>query len=311
LAFQEDAMLPDEGYLKSDDGVRLFYRKIGTDAETVIVPNGMYMIEDCKRLASGRTLFVYDVRNRGRSDAVDDPSKLARGILNDVDDLEAIRRQLGLERVALLGHSYIGLMVILYAMKHPDRVARVVQIGPMEPHHGKTYPAHLTANDTVVQEVFARIAELRKDPTPREPEEQCRKFWSVLRTIYVTSPADASRIDWGRCDLPNERNMMKYWMGSLIPSIKALNLTGDDFAKVKSPVLTVHGTKDRSAPYGGGREWALLLPNARLVTVDGGGHAPWIESPQIVFSAIETFLAGAWPDTAQRIERLDPNEGNA
>jgi proline iminopeptidase len=304
-------MLPDEGYLKSDDGVRLFYRKLGTGAETVIVPNGMYLIEDFTRFANGRTLVVYDVRNRGRSETVDDAPKLARGILNDVDDLEAIRRQLGLERITLLGHSYIGLLVILYAMKHPDRVTRVVQIGPMEPHHGKTYPAHLTANDGVLQAVFAKLAELRKDPTPREPEEQCRKFWSVLRTIYVTDPADAGRIDWGRCDLPNERNMMKYWMGSLIPSIKALNLTTDDFAKVKAPVLTVHGTKDRSAPHGGGREWALVLPNARLVTVEGGGHAPWIEAPDYVFSAIQTFLGGAWPDTAQRIERLDPNEGNA
>jgi proline iminopeptidase len=304
-------MQPDEGYLKSDDGVRLFYRRMATGADTVIVPNGMYLIEDFKRFAKDRTLVVYDVRNRGRSDTVDDPSKLARGILNDVDDLDAIRRQLSLERVALLGHSYVGLLVILYAMKYPDRITRIVQIGPMEPRPGKTYPAHLTADDTVVQQVFAKLAELQKEPAAREPEEQCRKFWSVLGTIYVTNPTDAARVDWGRCDLPNERNFMKYWMGSLMPSMKALNLTADDFAKATSPVLTIHGTKDRSAPYGGGREWALLLPNARLVTVEGAGHAPWIESPQIVFSAIETFLAGAWPDSARRVERLDPNEGNA
>jgi proline iminopeptidase len=300
--------MPDEGYLKSDDGVRLFYRRLGTGAQTVIVPNGLYFLDEFKHLANGRTLVVYDVRNRGRSETVDDASKLARGILNDVDDLEAIRRQLGLERAALLGHSYIGLLVILYAMKHPGRVARIVQIGPAEPYHGKTYPAQLTANDTVVQEVFARLAELRKDPATREPEDQCRKFWSVLGSIYVTDPANAGRVvDWGRCDLPNERNMMKYWIGSLIPSIKALNLTAADFAKVTSPVLTIHGTKDRSAPYGGGREWALLLPNARLLTVEGGGHAPWIESPQIVFSAIDTFLAGAWPESARKIESLDRN----
>jgi proline iminopeptidase len=304
-------MQPDEGYLKSDDGVRLFYRRMGTGADTVIVPNGMYLIEDFKHLANGRTLIVFDVRNRGRSDAVDDPSKLARGIRNDVDDLETIRRQLGLERVALLGHSYMGLMVILCAMKYPDRVTRVVQVGPMEPRPGKTYPAHLTANDTVVQQVFAKLAELQKEPATRDVEEQCRKFWSVLGAIYVTDPADAARLDWGRCGLPNERNFMKYWMGSLMPSIKALDLTDSEFAKVTAPVMTIHGTKDRSAPYGGGREWALLLPNARLVTVEGAGHAPWIESPQIVFSAIETFLAGAWPDSAQRIERLDPDDRNS
>jgi pimeloyl-ACP methyl ester carboxylesterase len=264
----------------------------------------MYLLNDFKHLAAGRALLFYDVRNRGRSDPIDDPSKLARGILNDVDDLEAVRRQLGIERVTLLGHSYIGVLVVLYAMKYPDRVGRVVQIGPSEPYQGKAYPAHLTANDTVVQQVFAKLAELQKEPAAREPEEQCRKFWSVLGTIYVTNPADAARIDWGRCDQPNERNFMKYWMGSLMPSMKALDLTASEFAKVKSPVLTIHGTKDRSAPYGGGREWALLLPNARLVTSEGGGHAPWIESPQVVFSAIETFLAGAWPESARKIDSV-------
>jgi proline iminopeptidase len=299
-------MQSDEGYLKSDDGVRLFYRRIGGGVETVIVPNGMYFLDDFKHLAAGRTLVFYDVRNRGKSDTVDDQSKLARGILNDVDDLETVRRQLGIESIALLGHSYMGLMVVLYAMKHPDRVTRAIQIGPAEPHHGKTYPAHLTANDTVLQEVFARLAELQKEPVTREPEDRCRKFWSVLRLIYVTSPADADRVDWGRCELPNERNLMKYWMGNLIPSMKALNLTGDDFAKVKAPVLTIHGTKDRSAPYGGGREWALRLPNARLVTVENAGHAPWIEAPEKVFGAIATFLAGAWPETARRVETLEP-----
>jgi pimeloyl-ACP methyl ester carboxylesterase len=38
------------------------------------------------------------------------------------------------------------------------------------------------------------------------------------------------------------------------------------------PVLTIHGTKDRNAPYGSGREWAFNLPNARLLTIKGGAH---------------------------------------
>jgi len=44
---------------------------------------------------------------------------------------------------------------------------------------------------------------------------------------------------------------------------------------VTTPVLVVHGTKDRSGPYGGGRDWAAMLPNARLVTVPkGSGVVP-------------------------------------
>jgi pimeloyl-ACP methyl ester carboxylesterase len=70
-------------------------------------------------------------------------------------------------------------------------------------------------------------------------------------------------------------------------------------------VLVIHGRKDRSAAYGGGRDWALRLPHARLVTVDRAAHVPWIEEPALVFDAIETFLDGRWPEMAENVTALD------
>jgi pimeloyl-ACP methyl ester carboxylesterase len=61
---------------------------------------------------------------------------------------------------------------------------------------------------------------------------------------------------------------------------------------VTARVLTIHGRKDRSAPYGGGKDWAEQLPNAELVSVENGGHAPWIEAPDVVFQSIRAFLEG-------------------
>ena len=287
-----------EGQVTTPDGIRLFYRTIGSGPRTVVVPNGFHLLGPFEPLVEGRRLVFYDVRNRGRSDAVTDPSRLARGIHNDVDDLEAVRRHFGLQRLTLVGHSYMGLMVILYAMKHPAGAERIVQIGPMQPDPARQYPAHLMNADPVGRDVFARLGGLQKERAASDPIEFCRRFWSVLRTIYVTDPADAEKVDWGRCDLPNERNFMTYWMGILLPSIQALRLEAADLAKVRVPVLTLHGAKDRSAPYGGGRDWALRLPNARLVTLARAGHAPWIEEPERVFDAITTFLDGDWPESA-------------
>jgi pimeloyl-[acyl-carrier protein] methyl ester esterase len=70
-----------------------------------------------------------------------------------------------------------------------------------------------------------------------------------------------------------------------------MSLKPTDVAMVTMPVLTIHGRKDRSAPYGGGQDWANLLPNGRLLTIEDGGHVPWIEAPTQVLSAIERFLA--------------------
>src|SRR5208282_4610852 len=237
---------------------------------------------------------------------VTDDSKLKRGIHHDVDDLESVRRHFGASQPALIGHSYVGLTVVLYAMKYPDHAGRVVQIGPMPPSQARQYPAHLTCADGTLREVFAQLAELQKERQSLDPVAFCEKFWSLLRVIYVANPADAAKINWGRCDLPNERNSMKFWGQYIFPSIQALHFAEEDFAKVQIPVLAVHGRKDRSSPYGGGREWALLLPNARLVTIENAAHAPWLEAPETVFGSIQIFLDGAWPPEARKVLSLDP-----
>jgi proline iminopeptidase len=283
-------MLPAEGYVTTDDGLRLWFQTVGSGPQVVVLPNGFHLLEDFSCLAPGRTLVFYDVRNRGRSDTVTDPALLQRGIHNDVDDLDAMRRHFGLGRLAVIGHSYMGLMVILYAMKYAAHVDRIVQIGAMGPYHGKTYAADLTNTDAVLRDVFTRIGALQTERASLDPEELCRKSWAILREMYVTDPKNADKVRWDRCDLANERNFMPYWTGAILPSIRSLRLTAEDFAKVEAPVLTVHGTKDRSAPYGGGIDWASLLPNARLLSLEGTGHAPWIEEGPALFDAIETIL---------------------
>jgi proline iminopeptidase len=287
------------GYLTTADGVRLFFQQIGNGPKAVIIPNGFHLLENFRCLSGGRTLIYYDLRNRGWSDHVSDPSKLANGVHHDVDDLETVRRHFGISQFDVIGHSYLGLTVILYAMKYPDCINRVVQIGAMQPHAGKQYPPHLMCADATLAEVFSKLAKLRKERDSEDPVELCKKSWDILRLIYVTDPANAGRINWGRCELANERNMMKYWNESILPSIQQLKF--EDLSRAQAPVLTIHGTEDRSAPYGGGRDWASMLPNARLVSVEKAGHAPWVEAPELVFGSIRTFLDGRWPDAAERV----------
>jgi proline iminopeptidase len=292
--------------IQLDDGAKLYFEKLGPGSRIVVAPNGWHFMRDFAFLANHATLVFYDVRNRGRSSSITDPGLLARGIEQDVDDLDAVRRYFcsmgaDADRVDLVGHSYIGLMVAVYAMRYPDHVRRVVQIGPVPPEAAKQYPPELAYRDDLFTATMAEIARMRGTPPEADPEAACRKFWSVLRAIYVVHPSDAKRIDWGRCDLPNERNFVHYWLAHVAPSIARLRLTAEDFARATAPVLIVHGTKDRSAPYGGARDWAASLPNARLLTVPDAAHAPWIEAPELVFGSIRAFLAGAWPAAAETL----------
>lgn len=294
-------MKASETFVTTADGARLYAQTIGDGQQTIVVPNGTYLIADLEPLVEGRTLVFYDLRNRGRSDTETAIDRLKRGVLQDVDDLEAVRRHLGHERVDLVGHSFVGATVVLYARAFPDRVGRVVQLGPIAPVPGKTYPPDLAFDDGLLRSVFGQIGAIQAEMAQADPEARCRRFWEVLRAIYVTDPKDAPRADWGRCELANERASLRYLQEYVLPSLKGLGLSAAALAGVSAPVLTIHGTKDRSAAYGGGREWASLLPDARLVTVEGAGHAPWIEAPEVVFAAIRAFLGGAWPLGAERI----------
>jgi pimeloyl-ACP methyl ester carboxylesterase len=293
------AAQPVEGYATTPDGVKLFYRAAGDGDAVVLLPGGMYLYDDFRRVAAGRRLIAYDQRNRGRSDALHQRTKLERGVLQDADDLEAVRRHFGAERVAIIAHSYMGLAAALYASSHPQHVSRFVQIGPPPPVYGKRYEPDTNSTDPVLKEVFAKLGELRLQGAETAPEELCVRVWEVLRPMYVAKRTDADKLaSWGGCDLPNEQNAMQHYNANILPSMKTLRFTSDQLARADMPVLTIHGTRDRNAPYGGGREWASLLPDARLLTIDDAAHAPWIEAPEVVFGAIDRFLNGEWPKEA-------------
>src|SRR5262245_23915804 len=127
-------MTPTVEYVNTEPGVRLFVQTLGSGPDLVVIPNGYYLFDALARFANDRrTLAFVDPRNRGRSDRVADRLKLERGIHHDVDDFDAIRRHYGRDRITLVGHSYMGVTVVLYAMTHPTRTARVIQIGAMAP----------------------------------------------------------------------------------------------------------------------------------------------------------------------------------
>jgi proline iminopeptidase len=284
-----------------EDGLRLFATIVGPGTPSLVVPGRFIVRADYQPLAHGRTVLFYDMRNRGASDPVPDSTRLT--IDQDVRDLETIRRHFSIERMQVMGISCLGLMVAMYAAQHPDRIDRVVQVGPVPMRFGTEYPAQWSADDgdhVVPASLRTRLAELRAEQLHvRDPIAYCLAEWEVSRLLLVGDPVHAHRAGTGACHLPNEWpiNLLRH-LRFHFGSVQALDLAWTEFATVTMPVLTIHGTRDRNAPYGGGREWASRLPDARLITVEGAAHRPIAEYPDIVLGAVETFLRGTWPSDA-------------
>jgi proline iminopeptidase len=298
---------PDSGWVAGPDGVRLYYEKLGNGPRTIIVPGRLFLARDLAPLGERHTLILYDMRNRGRSSRVGDGNLLT--IQKDVEDLEAVRRHFRIERFVPVGYSYLGLMVVLYAMDHPDHVERVVQLGPVPRKFGTEYPASLLHTDSVPivdSTTAARMDSLERSTWAREhPKEFCEESRRAFEIRLVGDPSKAAGL-MNPCAMPNEWpvNLERHFEHHF-GAVQRLDVPKGSVARVRVPVLTIHGTWDRNAPYASGREWALTLPNARLITVERAAHQVTADAPEVVLPAIETFVAGRWPDRAERITALE------
>jgi len=72
--------------------------------------------------------------------------------------------------------------------------------------------------------------------------------------------------------------------------------------------LVIHGTEDL-IPLESSREWAATLSNARLLVIQGSGHFPHLEFPEVYFPAVNCFLAGEWPVDAQTVTQSGLHAG--
>ena len=288
-----------DGYVTAADGLRLYFQQIGSGPRLLVVPNGVPFLDRLAGAAATHTIVAYDPRNRGRSEIVAGPPS-TRPLDDEADDVDAVRRHFGAESIDLLGHSYEGLVAVLYVLRHPSRVGRVIQVGPPAPDGSVMY-ARDPDDEALLQAILANVAALNGQPG-LDDEERCRRLWDILRPLYVVDPHDAFKLDaWQRCHLDAERRSVEFVMTRLVPAVYAIRLSAADLESVTVPVLTIHGSRDRSGPPAGGREWVRQLSNARFLSVENAGHMPWIEAPEEVLGAIATFLAGRWPDAAERL----------
>jgi pimeloyl-ACP methyl ester carboxylesterase len=175
---------------------------------------------------------------------------------------------LGLERVALLGHSFGGMVAAEMAAAAPRRVERLALIAPI---------GFWRETDPVVNwmllDADALRAHLFREPAG-EPAQQ------LFGPAEPAAAAAAARV----------RTLWS--MGATGKFIWPLPDKGlkKRIHRITAPTLVVWGTEDRLVPPVYADEFLKRLPGARLETVERGGHAPQAEQPEAVARTIGEFL---------------------
>lgn len=305
------AQSPREGYITAPDGVRLFYKVVGSGPETLVAVHGgpgnslNSILPDLEPLAKNRTVIYYDQRGGGRSDLIKDGKKLS--IQKHIEDLETVRQFFRLDKMTLLGNSWGGLLIAYYAVAHPDRVGRLIL-------HDSAPPTKvlLSEMDDELQRRLKRLytdEELKsvsaavsmeswlKSPDPRAV---CRKMWQTLFPAYVAKVDSDKLIKGDVCSGPEDAvRRQRMVMDQIWRSLGDYNLL-PSLGVVKAPVLVIQGEAD-PIPIAASEAWASTLPNARLLIINGAGHMPQFEQPEVFFKAVETFLKGDFPPDAKKV----------
>ena len=271
------------------DGTRLAYHEAGAGRPLLCLPGGPMQasayLGDLGGLSAHRSLVLLDLRGTGASAVPADPATFRCD--RQVGDVEALRAQLGLDRVDLLAHSAGAAVALLYTARHPDRLGRLVLITP------SPRPVDLEVTDLMRQ----RVAELRRG----EPW-----FRAAAAALERIRSGEASDADWeaitpftyGRWDAAAQAHHAReatqrnadaaaayYAPGALDPEAARAAL-----AHLAAPVLLVAGEYDVALPPACAADYARLFRQAELAVQPGAGHFPWLDDPGWFAQTLAGFL---------------------
>jgi pimeloyl-ACP methyl ester carboxylesterase len=217
-----------------------------------------------------------------------------------LDDLEALRRALGEERLALAGHSWGATLALLYGARYPHRVARLalLGLGPLDDEMGAVAGANLLKPLTTAERAAAAALRARRREALAAGDlaghatlhvELVTRF-SVRGWFYAPEAAARFAADF-RAGYDSNPVMQGHVLRSLREGRHYARLW-ERLPGVAAPTLVVYGHQDFE-PVVQAYRLAARMPDARPLLLNECGHVPWYEQPDALYAALVPFLRGA------------------
>jgi proline iminopeptidase len=290
-----------EGFVRTPDAVRLYYRVAGAGRDTIVFVHGgpggslEEVVAGLVPLTKRHVVIFYDQRGGGRSGHPADTTHLTAAY--QIEDLDHIRRRFGLEKMQLMGHSYGALLAATYAIAHPSAVVSLIIVAGIGPRRSGVWERMDSVTTvrlgqrqrTLIEEAKRKI----RDPSA-DAVAACRDFIRLVLPARLADPEFMMpRLAPHFCT--EDGATIRYAFSVAGPAI--LKSYGDwdlrgQLRTLHVPTLVVHGTED-VFPMDIAQEWTAALPRAKLVQIPAAGHFPFAERPELFWPVIEEFLAGS------------------
>jgi proline iminopeptidase len=270
------------------NGTTLWYDGAGGEAagaSTIVTLHGglgfdhLYMKRSFERLARpDRRVVFFDQRGNGRSGG--DGTSITFEQL--ADDVAGLIDHLGADRATVLGHSGGGFVAQEFALRHPDKLDRLVLIAttPGQLGDGEA-PDEQGQGPAMSDELVTLFSALPAT------DDEYRTGLSTLLPFYFHRQDEAT--------LAAATAMIEGTMHRVAPMVRGFQVLGswssvDRLSTISAPSLMLVGRHDVFSAWPQAKRIASRVPNAELIIFEDSGHFPWIEEPDAFFTVLENWL---------------------
>ena len=295
------------GYVDVGD-VLIYYETLGSGPPLVILHGGPgasheYFLPYLIPLARDNRLIFIDERGSGRTTKLDDPAGYTVEAM--ADDVEAVRKALGLGRVNVFGHSYGGVLAQAYALKYQDNIDHLIL--------ASTFHSTKQLNDFFRRMMEAMPAELRTRIETMEraglyghgktyeqgryTEDYMKAAWGEGYFPYLYrrhpdpnyAPADTGGMAW---------DLYRAMWGSHGEFVVDGNLVSVEYADrlkaIHVPTLITAGDHDECDP-SIAQDMQKSIPGSRLVLLPDSGHMTFVDQPAMYLKVVDDFVHDRTP----------------
>jgi len=227
-----------------------------------------------------RVQIVYvDHRGQGRS---------ARGprdtytLDNNVDDLDALRDHLGLDKIVVLGASYGGMVALAYAARYPDRVSHLLAIVT------SAYTENFVRAKQFVLDHGTddqkRVAETLWAGA-FQSQDELREYFQVMDPLYTKSWTPNASTDGIEREIQSIDAINEGFSGFL----RTFDIR-DELPRITAPTLVVGGRHDWILPPDMSEDVAARIPNAQLRIFEESGHSVIYDETEAFLDLVRGFL---------------------
>lgn len=242
-----------------------------------------YMLPQMLHLGEKYDVLLYDQRGGGRSKS---DARVPVTWQTHVEDLAAVVTEFGLEPLSVVGYSWGAMLALLYTIeqsKNPHLVppARLALISPapLTSEYRRQFEAEFVRRQQQPEIEKMRVELAQSGLRERDPAAYRQRAFELGVAGYFADPRNAR-------DLTPFRVVGRVQQ-SVWESLGKFDLTGD-LEGIRIPSIIIHG-RDDPIPLASSVEASRAL-GTKLVVLDDCGHVPYVEQPQRLFAALDSFL---------------------